>query len=217
MWWLHFSKWSTSHSSVAIFQMCQRVGFTSHKSYLILGFVSNTMIFWTVQLLTEKLLNKGYDAPRLKSSKPKFKCHHHQLVGRYEIYISQMAIDFPPYMFFSFLYNRKDSCILDYTSNRVGVLSETWTVYPSRAPVFTPWYLMRSVLLSFLVFSGLCYFGLSSFCVSGLSIVDCLVFSNVYLHQLIMANNLFGMVVVDPLPDTFFGLDPLYPLFPVTI
>ena len=52
--------------------MCQRVGFTSHKSYLILGFVSNTMIFWTVQLLTEKLLNKGYDAPRLKSSKPKF-------------------------------------------------------------------------------------------------------------------------------------------------
>ena len=100
MWWLHFSKWSTSHSSVAIFQMCQRVGFTSHKSYLILGFVFNTMIFWTVQLLTEKLPNKGYDAPRMKSSKPKFKCHHHQLVGRYEIYISQMAIDFPPYMFF---------------------------------------------------------------------------------------------------------------------
>ena len=45
------------------------------------------------QLLTKNLLKQGYSAPRLKSSLQKFYGHHHDLVDRYEISISQMTID----------------------------------------------------------------------------------------------------------------------------
>ena len=45
------------------------------------------------QLLTQKLLNQGYVAPRLKSSLRKFYSRHHNLVDRYEISISQMTMN----------------------------------------------------------------------------------------------------------------------------
>ena len=45
------------------------------------------------QLLTQKLLKQGYVAPRLKSLLQKLYGHHHNLVDRYEISISQMTMD----------------------------------------------------------------------------------------------------------------------------
>jgi hypothetical protein len=44
-------------------------------------------------LLTQKLLKQGYVAPMWKSSLQTLYGHHHNLVDRYEISISQMTID----------------------------------------------------------------------------------------------------------------------------
>ena len=61
------------------------------------------------QLLTQKLLKQGCIAPGLKSSLQKFYGRHHNLVGRYEISISQMAMNILLYtQMFSFLYHCKD-------------------------------------------------------------------------------------------------------------
>ena len=49
---------------------------------------------YRAQLLTQKLLQQGHIAPRLMSSLQKFyNRHHHNLVDRYEILISQMTMD----------------------------------------------------------------------------------------------------------------------------
>jgi hypothetical protein len=55
------------------------------------------------QLLTQKLLKQGYVAPRLKSLLQKLYGHHHNLVDRYEISISQMTMDLLLYVDFFFL------------------------------------------------------------------------------------------------------------------
>ena len=44
-------------------------------------------------LLTRKLLNQGFILVKLKSSLRKFYGRHHDLVGRYGIYVSQMTTD----------------------------------------------------------------------------------------------------------------------------
>jgi hypothetical protein len=46
------------------------------------------------QQLTQMLLKQGYFAPRLKSSLQKFDGRHHNLVDRYEMFISQLTTDF---------------------------------------------------------------------------------------------------------------------------
>ena len=61
------------------------------------------------QLLTQKLLKQGHVAPRLKSSLQKFHGRHHNLVGLYEMSISQMAMDLLLFTYmFSFLYHCED-------------------------------------------------------------------------------------------------------------
>ena len=55
------------------------------------------------QLLMQKLLKQGYVAPRLKSLLQKLYGHHHNLVDRYEISISQMTMDLLLYVDFFFL------------------------------------------------------------------------------------------------------------------
>ena len=45
------------------------------------------------QLLTQKLLKQGYVAPKLKSSQQKLYGRHHDLVDRYERFISQITMD----------------------------------------------------------------------------------------------------------------------------
>ena len=62
------------------------------------------------QLLTQKLLNQGYVAPRLNSSLQKFYGRHHNLVDRYEISISQMTMNLLLFtQMFSYLYHCQDS------------------------------------------------------------------------------------------------------------
>jgi hypothetical protein len=51
----------------------------------------------------QKLLKQGYVAPRLKSLLQKLYGHHHNLVDRYEISISQMTMDLLLYVDFFFL------------------------------------------------------------------------------------------------------------------
>ena len=46
------------------------------------------------QQLTQMLLKQGYFAPRLKSSLQTFDGRHHNLVDRYEMFISQLTTDF---------------------------------------------------------------------------------------------------------------------------
>ena len=54
-------------------------------------------------------LKQGCVDPRLKSSLQKLYGHHHNLVDRYEISISQMAMDLSLFMqMFSFLYHCQD-------------------------------------------------------------------------------------------------------------
>jgi hypothetical protein len=47
-------------------------------------------------LLARKLLNQGFLLVKLKSSLPKFCSHHHDLVDRYGIAVSQMTTDIVP-------------------------------------------------------------------------------------------------------------------------
>ena len=49
------------------------------------------------RLLTQKLLNQGYVAPKLKSSLLKFYGRHHDLVDRYDKTITQMKEDLFPW------------------------------------------------------------------------------------------------------------------------
>ena len=73
-------------------------------------------IHW-VQQLTQKLLKQFY-------------CHHHDLIDRYKISISQMTL------FFTFFL-----CTwLEYMSNMAG------TPYPSRTHGFTPGFLVGSIV-----------------------------------------------------------------------
>ena len=60
---------------------------------LILVFVSSSYFMDRTQLPTQNLRKQGYIALMLKSSLQKFYNRHHQLVDRYEIPISQMAMD----------------------------------------------------------------------------------------------------------------------------
>ena len=55
--------------------------------------ISYFLILDRTSLLTQKQLEQDYDAPRLKSSPQNFHSCHHELVERYKLYISQMAID----------------------------------------------------------------------------------------------------------------------------
>ena len=72
--------------------------------------VSNSQLphsdfLYSAQLLTQKRINQGYIAPRLKSSLNKL-YRHHNLVDRYEISIFQMTIDLLHFTkMFSFLYH----------------------------------------------------------------------------------------------------------------
>jgi hypothetical protein len=94
------------------------------------------------QLLTQKLLKQGYS-------------RHHNLVDRYEISISQMAMDLLLFTYmFSFLDLSLPRHLLDltvYMSNTAGVLLEAGTVYPSRVPDFTSGFLVGSILFIFSV------------------------------------------------------------------
>jgi hypothetical protein len=73
-----------------ILQICVIQGLVPRNSDF-LGFLDRA------QLLTQKLLKKGYVAPRLKSSLHKFYGRHHELFDRYEISISQMTMDMFPF------------------------------------------------------------------------------------------------------------------------
>ena len=44
-------------------------------------------------LLTKKLLKQGYEEERLKSSLRKFYGRHHELIDRYDKWMSQLATD----------------------------------------------------------------------------------------------------------------------------
>jgi hypothetical protein len=68
--------------------------FTVHNSYIILELVPQYSDFLDIsQLLTQKLLEQGYVAPRLKSSLQKLYGRHYNLIDRYEISIYKMTID----------------------------------------------------------------------------------------------------------------------------
>ena len=69
-----------------ILQICVIQGLVPRNSDF-LGFLDRA------QLLTQKLLKKGYVAPRLKSSLHKFYCCHRNLVDSYEVSISQITMD----------------------------------------------------------------------------------------------------------------------------
>jgi hypothetical protein len=47
-------------------------------------------------VLTQKLLKQGYVAPQLKSVVQRMYGRHHERVYSYTLFISQMAMDFPP-------------------------------------------------------------------------------------------------------------------------
>ena len=69
-------------------------GDTLHTSYVILEPVPQYSDFLDrAQLLTQKLPNQGYGAPRMKSSLLKLYDGHHNLVDRYEISTSQMTMN----------------------------------------------------------------------------------------------------------------------------
>ena len=77
---------SASLSSVAISEHHQRTELIFHSLF-------QSDFLDRVHLLTQKLLNQGYVAPRLKSSLQKLLGRHHDLVDSYEISISQMTMD----------------------------------------------------------------------------------------------------------------------------
>jgi hypothetical protein len=83
-----FFQWSTSPSSVAIFQHHQRMEFTFHNYYIILELLPSSVIFWRAFSCWQ-----GYVAPRLKTSLHKFYGRHHNLVDHYEISIYQITMD----------------------------------------------------------------------------------------------------------------------------
>jgi hypothetical protein len=60
--------------------------------------VINSNFLDRVQLLMQKLLNRGYVVPMLKSSLQKLYGRHYNLVDRYEISISQMTMDISLFM-----------------------------------------------------------------------------------------------------------------------
>ena len=102
-------QYSTSSSSVAIFQHHQHMEFTFHNSQVILEIVASTVIFWT----------------ELSCLRTKFYGRHHNLVARYEISISQMTIGLLLFtQMFSFLYYCQDILpdLTVYVSNTAGVL-----------------------------------------------------------------------------------------------
>ena len=66
------------------------------------------------QLLTQKLLKRGYDVARLKLFLQTFYGRHHNLIDHYEISISQMTMDFFTfYVDFCFPYHWQDFDRLD--------------------------------------------------------------------------------------------------------
>ena len=100
-------------------------------------------------LLTQKLLKEGYVASTLKSLQQDFYGRYHDLVDRYEISIFQMATD--PLLCRFCLSSFADKITRpDYMHNTVGVLYETRTVHPSRAPV------LALGLLRYVLFASTC-------------------------------------------------------------
>ena len=93
------------------------------------------------QLLTQRLSKQGCVARKLKSLLHKFYCRHHDLVERYEISISQMTMDLLLFAYiFASLYHCQDLYRTIYMSNTTDILSETGTVYPSRAHECNPFF-----------------------------------------------------------------------------
>ena len=104
------------------------------------------------RLLTQKLLNQGYDAPKLQSSFLKFYGRHHDLVDRYDKTVSKIKED---------LFTWCPFLILDHTrfdvSNMAGVLQKAETAYSSGAPESTPVFCGVHVVHLFLVLCLCCF------------------------------------------------------------
>ena len=109
----------------------------------------------------KEILKQGYVAPVLKSSLHKLYGRHHNLVDHYEISISQITF----YVDVYFLYHCQYFYQTVYMSNTSGVLWETRTAYPSRAPELTPGFFVGFVLPIILVLCVVFLFCLPLFCV----------------------------------------------------
>ena len=90
-----FPLW-TFHLYVVTFQQHLHMEYISLSWYDIPEFVvpiRMSLVLDRELLLTRKLLNQGFLLVKLKSSLRKFYGHHHDLVDRYGIYVSQMTTD----------------------------------------------------------------------------------------------------------------------------
>jgi hypothetical protein len=64
-----------------------------HMEYISLSWYSTVWFHWCRVRLTRNLLNQGFQVVMLKSSHRKFYSHHHDLVNRYGVSVSQITTD----------------------------------------------------------------------------------------------------------------------------
>ena len=84
---------STSHFWAAIFQRHRRMECIFHSLFVTPELVTYLDFIDRSRLLTQKLLNQGFVAPKLQSSLLKFYGRHHDLVDRYDKTVSKMKED----------------------------------------------------------------------------------------------------------------------------
>jgi len=141
-----------SRSSVAIFQHHQRMELTFHNSYVILELVASTVIFWTKLSYCRKRYSSK--ATLLLS------CSHRYKYSTVVVTIWLTAMNYPYLRWQWIFYFLRRCCfplpltrlipdLTVYMSNMSGGLSEAGTVDFSRAPEFTPCFLVGSVLKHF--------------------------------------------------------------------
>ena len=94
--------------------------FTIHNSYVILGLVSSTVIYFSAQLLTHEVLTQGYVAPRLKSS------------------IHKVSFPFYVELFFFLSSTRLLPDLNIWITRQVSHKKQELPSYPSQAPGFKP-------------------------------------------------------------------------------
>ena len=94
--------------------------------------------------LSQKLLGQGYVQPLLLSSLQKLYGRHHDIIERYEVWVSQMRINIFRLYFSPDIITGIDSTLDWLIYNVTGVVYGAGHAYPSKAPDVTPGFYGRS-------------------------------------------------------------------------
>lgn len=126
-----------------------------------MGLAPSTLLFWTAELLTQKLLKQCYVIPIFKSCLHKLYGRHHELVDRYEIYISQLV------MYFGCIFSLpRPPPRLDLTRSYLPFVN-SWNYCPMFWRVLVTEFFLGCVFVPFSFVTNVA-------CVSGFVILDCL-------------------------------------------